>query len=155
MAAAVRRRDRSAAPAAGRRARGAGPVGRATGAGQHQSYWTSPDKPPVVGQGEATWPWCWTAVTFGRTCASTRKDKPFQGLGYIGYDAAAKTFFSTWMDVNFTGLIVAKGGYDAAAGRYTFVGETPFGRSIAARTVDRRCRDDAPLHLRLLRDARR
>ena len=46
-------------------------------------------------------------------------------VSYIGYDTAAKTFFSAWMDVNFTGLIVARGDYDAAAGRYTFVGETP------------------------------
>jgi hypothetical protein len=29
------------------------------------------------------------------------------------------------MDVNFTGFIVARGGYDAAAKRYTFVGATP------------------------------
>ncbi|SFJ16628.1 DUF1579 family protein [Caulobacter sp. UNC279MFTsu5.1] len=111
-----------------------------------QSYWISPDKPPVVDQGKADL----TMVLDGRHLRQelriAAKDKPFQGLGYIGYDTAAKTFFSAWMDVNFTGLIIARGDYDAAAGRYTFVGETPDfdhpGRTIPLREVLTRQDDD-------------
>lgn len=90
-----------------------------------QSYWTSPEKPPAVDQGEADLAMVLDGRHLRQTLHIAAKDKPFEGLGYIGYDTAAKTFFSTWMDVNFTGFIVAKGGYDEAAGRYTFVGATP------------------------------
>jgi len=90
-----------------------------------QSYWTSPDKPPVLDQGEADLAMVLDGRHLRQTLRIAAKDKPFEGLGYIGYDTAARTFFSTWMDVNFTGLIVAKGGYDAASGLYTFVGVTP------------------------------
>jgi hypothetical protein len=107
-----------------------------------QSYWTSPDKPPVVDRGEADL----AGRHLRQDLRIDGKDKPFEGLGYIGYDAAARTFFSTWMDVNFTGLIVARGGYDAAAGRYTFVGDTPDfdrpGTTIPLREVMTRQDDD-------------
>jgi hypothetical protein len=111
-----------------------------------QSYWTSPDRPPVVDRGEADLAMVLDGRHLRQDLRIDAKDKPFQGLGYIGYDTAAKTFFSTWMDVNFTGFIVAKGGYDAAAGRYTFVGETPDfdhpGKAIPLREVMTRQDDD-------------
>ncbi|WP_163228744.1 DUF1579 family protein [Caulobacter rhizosphaerae] len=111
-----------------------------------QSYWTSPDKPPVVDQGEADLAMVLDGRHLRQDLRIAGKDKPFHGLGYIGYDTAAKTFFSTWMDVNFTGLIVARGAYNAAAGRYTFVGETPDfdhpGQSIPLREVLTRQDDD-------------
>ncbi len=46
----------------------------------------------------------------------------FEGLGYIGYDTADGRFFTTWMDVNFPGLVVAYGGPDAAGKSYVFTG---------------------------------
>lgn len=111
-----------------------------------QSYWTSPDKPPVIDQGEADLAMVLDGRHLRQELRIAAKDKPFQGLGYIGYDTAAKTFFSTWMDVNFTGLIVAKGGYDPATGRYTFLGETPDfdhpGARIPLREVMTRVDDD-------------
>ena len=39
----------------------------------------------------------------------------FEGLGYIGYDNATGQVFTTWMDVNFPGIVVAYGGKDADA----------------------------------------
>ena len=90
-----------------------------------QSYWTNPDKPPTVDAGEADLAMVLDGRHLRQTLHIAAKDKPFEGLGYIGYDTAAKAFFSTWMDVNFTGFIVARGGFDAAAKRYTFVGATP------------------------------
>lgn len=39
----------------------------------------------------------------------------FEGLGYIGYDSDAGRVFSTWMDVNFPGIVVAYGTEDGGA----------------------------------------
>jgi hypothetical protein len=36
----------------------------------------------------------------------------FEGLGYIGYDNATGQFSTTWMDVNFPGIVVAYGAKD-------------------------------------------
>ena len=111
-----------------------------------QSYWTSPDKPPAVDRGEADLAMVLDGRHLRQDLRIDGKDKTFQGLGYIGYDTAAKTFFSTWMDVNFTGFIVARGGYDATAGRYTFVGDTPdfdhSGATLPLREVLTRQDDD-------------
>ena len=104
-----------------------------------QTLWTAPGQPPAIDQGDADF----TMVLDGRHLRQdlhiAAKDKPFEGLGYIGYDTAAKAYFSTWMDVNFTGFIVAKGDYDAAARRYTFRGQVPDsahpGATIALREV--------------------
>jgi hypothetical protein len=49
--------------------------------------------------------------------------KPFEGLGYIGRDAVTGRYFSSWMDTNFSGMILAHGSYDAASRTYTFAGE--------------------------------
>jgi hypothetical protein len=90
-----------------------------------QTYWAAPGAPPAVDPGEADFAMVLGGRHLRQTLRITSKDKPFEGLGYIGYDADAKTFFSTWMDVNFTGLIVARGGYDPATRRYTFSGAAP------------------------------
>jgi hypothetical protein len=39
----------------------------------------------------------------------------FEGLGYIGYDNATGQVFTTWMDVNFPGIVVAYGSQDGDA----------------------------------------
>ncbi|HWT51581.1 MAG TPA: DUF1579 family protein [Caulobacter sp.] len=90
-----------------------------------QTYWTDPGAKPVVDPGEADFAMVLQGRHLRQTLRIASKEKPFEGLGYIGYDTAAKTFFSTWMDVNFTGFIVAKGDYDPTARRYTFVGAVP------------------------------
>lgn len=52
----------------------------------------------------------------------------FHGLGTIGFDNAAGHYFSTWMDTNFPGLVVAWGDYDAASKSYTFTGSMDGGK---------------------------
>ena len=52
-------------------------------------------------------------------------DKPFEALGYIGYDNLAGRYYSSWRDINFTGVIMAQGDYDAASRTYTFLGTLP------------------------------
>lgn len=87
-----------------------------------QTMWTDAAKPPVVDHGTATF----TAILGGRHLRQElhidSKEKPFDGVGYLGYDGAAGKYDSLWMDVNFTGTIVAHGDYDAARRTYIFVG---------------------------------
>lgn len=61
----------------------------------------------------------------------------FEGLGYIGYDNASGRYFSTWMDVNFPGLVVAYGDYDAASHTYVLRGtmSSPGGADVPVREV--------------------
>ena len=90
-----------------------------------QTLWSTPGAPPAIDQGEADFAMVLDGRHLRQELHIAAKDKPFEGLGYIGYDTSAKTYFSTWMDVNFTGFIIAKGDYDAAARRYVFKGEVP------------------------------
>jgi hypothetical protein len=86
-----------------------------------QSLWLDPGSAPVVDHGTATW----TMVLGGRHLRQNLRiasRQPFEGLGYIGYDDAVGRYDSSWMDTNFTGMIVAHGDYDAASRSYTFVG---------------------------------
>ena len=88
-----------------------------------QTMWTQPDATPAIDHGTATI----TPVLGGRHLRQDLRidatGKPFHGLGYLGYDDASQRYDSTWMDVNFTGMILAHGDYDAAGRRYTFRGE--------------------------------
>ena len=90
-----------------------------------QTLWTTPDAAPAIDHGDADFEMVLDGRHLRQDLRIAAKDKPFQGLGFIGYDVETRVYFSTWMDVNFTGFIVAKGGYDAAARRYTFKGDIP------------------------------
>lgn len=90
-----------------------------------QSMWVDPARPPAVDKGTATF----TPVLGGR---HLRQDLhidsakgPFQGLGYLGYDHATRRYDSLWMDVNFTGMLVAHGSYDASRRVYELTGAMP------------------------------
>lgn len=87
-----------------------------------QSMWTTPGAPAVVDHGTATY----ALVLGGRDLRQELRiasSKPFEGLGYIGQDAVTGRYFSSWMDTNFSGMILARGSYDAASRTYTFTGE--------------------------------
>ena len=90
-----------------------------------QSMWTDPAKPPAVDRGEAIF----TPVLGGRHLRQElRIDSPrgtFHGLGYLGYDGATHRYDSLWMDVNFTGMILAHGAYDPSAHVYELKGAMP------------------------------
>lgn len=90
-----------------------------------QSLWTNPAGPPAVDDGTATF----TAVLDGRHLRQELRidspGKPFQGLGYFGYDDTSGQYDSLWMDINFGGVIVAHGSYDPARKTYTFTGAAP------------------------------
>ncbi len=87
-----------------------------------QSMWTDPKSPPVIDHGEASY-----AMVLGgrhlRQQLRIASSKAFEGLGYIGYDDATGKYYSSWMDTNFAGIILAHGTYDPASRTYQFVGE--------------------------------
>lgn len=105
-----------------------------------QSMWTDPKAAPVIDHGTATY-----TMVLGdhhlRQNLHIASGKPFEGLGYIGYDNATGTYYSSWMDTNFTGMILAHGDYDAARRTYTFTGKMAGagkdGASIPVREVMR------------------
>jgi len=89
-----------------------------------QSMWTDPKAPPAIDHGTATY-----AMVLGghhlRQDLRIASSKPFEGLGYIGYDDATGKYYSSWMDTNVSAMILAHGDYDAASRTYTFTGEMP------------------------------
>ena len=108
-----------------------------------QSMWTTPGAPPVIDHGTATY----ALVLGGRDLRQQLRiasSKPFEGLGYIGRDGATGRYFSSWMDTNFSGMILARGSYDAASRSYTFTGEMAGsdGSSVPVREVMRIADDD-------------
>jgi hypothetical protein len=90
-----------------------------------QSMWTDPAKPPAIDHGTATF----TPILGGRHLRQDlrieSKGAVFEGVGYLGYDRATGSYESLWMDVNFTGTIVAHGAYDPARQAYDFVAAVP------------------------------
>ena len=90
-----------------------------------QSLWIAGDPTPKIDTGRATY----TMVLGGRHLRQDLRidspDKAFEALGYIGYDNMIGRYYSSWMDINFTGLIVAYGDYDSASHTYTFIGTLP------------------------------
>ncbi len=86
-----------------------------------QSLWLTAGQPPKLDTGTAEF----SMVLNGRHLRQDLKiddGTGFEGLGYLGYDTASGQFFSTWMDVNFPGLVVAYGGFDAPAKAYVLNG---------------------------------
>jgi len=47
---------------------------------------------------------------------------PFQGIGVTGYDTLTRTWFTGWMDLNFTDLLVLRGVRDERANTWRFAG---------------------------------
>jgi hypothetical protein len=103
-----------------------------------QSMWTDPKSPPVIDHGDASY-----AMVLGgrhlRQQLRIASSKAFEGLGYIGYDDATGRYYSSWMDTNFSGIILAYGSYDAASRTYSLTGEMAgkHGASVPVREVMR------------------
>lgn len=75
----------------------------------------SPDAPPEESTGTAEF----TIVLGGRFLRQDVKGvamgKPFEGMGYTGYDNVRGEYTSAWFDNMSTGIMASSGQYDAAA----------------------------------------
>ena len=90
-----------------------------------QSLWLQDGAPPQVDAGTAVF----TPVLGGRQLQQDLRVAsrvPFQALGYIGYDARARTYRATWMDLNLANALTMRGRYDDADRTFRFSGDTTF-----------------------------
>jgi hypothetical protein len=86
-----------------------------------QSLWLKPGEPPQVDTGTAEF----TAVLGGRALQQDLRissHTPFQGVGFTGYDTVTRTYFTSWMDVNFTDLLILRGTRDEGTDTWRFSG---------------------------------
>jgi len=90
-----------------------------------QTMWMDPKSEPMVQTGSAT-----NKIELGGR--HLRQDyhgqwmgKPFEGIGYTGYDNVTGKYFSTWSDNMSTGLFVAQGDYDPASKSYGYRAQMP------------------------------
>lgn len=102
-----------------------------------QSLWLGDAQSPKIDTGTADF-----AVVLKRQLRQSlhiADGTDFEGLGYIGYDNGSAQYFTTWMDVNFPGIVVAYGAYDDASKTYVFRGtmaaSTPGEAGIPVREV--------------------
>ena len=103
-----------------------------------QSLWLGDAATPKVDSGTADF----TMVLNGHQLQQSlhiADGSNFEGLGYIGFDNASGQYFSTWMDVNFPGIVVAYGGFDPTANTYVLKGSmsssTPGAGAVPVREV--------------------
>lgn len=98
------------------------------------SLWADPGQPPAMAKGTATY----ASVLGGRQLRQELRfqtdGKPFEGIGYIGFDNVTGRYFSSWMDTSFTGTMLAHGDFDASTDTYTFLGSQPDPTSEAMAT---------------------
>ena len=86
-----------------------------------QSFWTTPGKPPKIDTGHASL----AMILNGRHLRQSvhiDDGTNFEGLGYFGYDPLTNAFLSTWMDVNFPGIVIARGALEPAPRSVTLRG---------------------------------
>jgi hypothetical protein len=100
-------------------------------------YWSAQGAPAQESKGTAEF----TTVLGGRFVEekfdSTFADKPFQGIGYTGYNNVRKKFVSSWMDVGSTGILMTEGTLDKTGKTIESKGwyQLPGGTSKQFRTV--------------------
>ncbi|WP_019465130.1 DUF1579 family protein [Dyella japonica] len=87
-----------------------------------QSLWEKPGQAPRVDHGTAHFSMVLDGRHLRQELHIDGPGKPFDGLGYIGYDNATGQYFSTWMDINFPGMVLAQGSFDPVSAVYTFKG---------------------------------
>lgn len=88
-----------------------------------QSLWEQSGQAPHVDHGTAVFSLVLDGRHLRQNLHIDAPAKPFDGLGYVGYDNATGEYYSTWMDVNFPGLIIARGSFDPSTHSYTLKGD--------------------------------
>jgi hypothetical protein len=86
-----------------------------------QSLWLKPGEASQVDTGTAEF----TTVLGGRALQQDLRissHTPFQGIGFTGYDTVTRTYFTSWMDVNFTDMLVLRGTRDEGTDTWRFSG---------------------------------
>lgn len=66
--------------------------------------WVDPSKPPVESRATSVSAWVLGNRYIQSMLSGYVLDEPFNGIGYIGYDNASKTYQAAWMDTGSTGI---------------------------------------------------
>jgi hypothetical protein len=66
--------------------------------------WVDPSKPPVESRATSVSAWVLGNRYIQTMLSGYVLDEPFNGIGYIGYDNASKTYQAAWMDTGSTGI---------------------------------------------------
>jgi hypothetical protein len=85
--------------------------------------WMDPAAPPQESTGVMVGAWMLGGRYVSQSYKSEWMGQPFEGFGLMGYDNAAKKYFSTWMDNFATGLFLENGDCDDSGKKFTLTGE--------------------------------
>lgn len=78
-------------------------------------FWKDPGAEPQITRGTATHEWMLGKRFLKEDYRGEFFGQPFTGLGTLGYDNASREYVSTWVDTMGTGIMTAKGTFDAKA----------------------------------------
>lgn len=83
--------------------------------------WSSPDAPPAVFEGGAEFRWALGGRFVEQRFTASFAGKPFNGVGYLGYERPRKRFVSLWLDDASTEMMLRTGAMDGKS--FTASGE--------------------------------
>jgi hypothetical protein len=84
--------------------------------------WMTPDSPIEESTGTSQDDMIYGGRFLMMVVKGTMMGKPFEGLGFTGYDNIKKEYVSVWLDGMATGLMTSSGQYDAATKTFTETG---------------------------------
>ena len=84
------------------------------------SMWMDPAAPPQVSEGTSTNKWVLGKRWVRQDYSGSFMGKPFNGVGYTGYDNVKEQYVGTWMDSASTSVMVSAGKAEDDGKTYTF-----------------------------------
>jgi hypothetical protein len=84
------------------------------------SCWMDPNQPAHKSEGTAERKWILDGRFVEEHFDGKMLDKPFHGLGVLGFDRARNKFSCLWLDSVVTSMHLSKGTYDESAKTFTF-----------------------------------
>ncbi len=86
-------------------------------------WWMGPDAKPEVNKGMASKKWIMGGRFIQDEYKGKAMGKSFKGMGLMGYDNAANSYVTVWLDSASTGVMTSKGTVDESGKVFTFNGE--------------------------------
>ena len=83
-------------------------------------FWYDSRTPPEVVKGMARHYWILGNRFIREDFKSSWQNKPYSGIGHIGYDKTKNKYFTIWMDTSSTGIMTSEGSYDKANKTFNF-----------------------------------
>jgi len=87
--------------------------------------WMDPSAPPMVSQGTMERKVILGGRFMHEEYSGTMMDKPFNGIGHMGYDNMEKKYVATWIDSMGTGIMTMSGQADASGKVFTMTSDRP------------------------------